>query len=145
MPDGYEYSGETNVQTSKLRGDTRERYASRDIVRQHARSFRRADDSTSPRLIYSEATVYQQASHAASQLRDIRDTFESNSGEIETVELASGVTGIQVTHTNDRGTKNTLIYYHTSNLVLLVITSGQDQFYPERTQKLLVKMISDTG
>jgi hypothetical protein len=143
LPENYEYSGETNRQTAELSGEEREQYESQGILRQHSRSFRRSDDSTGPVLVYSEATIYESADDVDAQIQEVRSTFESQSAEIETIELASGVTATQISYENDQGTQNVLVYYERDNLLLLIISSGQEQSYSERAQILMIQMISD--
>lgn len=143
LPENYEYSGETNRRTTELSGEEQERYKSQGIVRQHSRSFRQAAESTGPVLVYSEATVYKSADDVDAQLEETRSTFESQSAEIKTIELASGVTATQISYENDQESRNILMYYKRANLLLLIISSGQKQSYSESTQELMIQMISD--
>jgi hypothetical protein len=143
LSDGYEYSGESDIVTAELEDDERDQYASDQIVRQHSRSFRRTDESDNPIIIYSEATVYENADSASAQLSEIEATFQEQSAESTPVELTTGVTASQITYVNDQGTQNVLIYYQKGNLLLLIITSGTDDFHVERARELKIQMISD--
>lgn len=139
----YAYSGETNRRTSELSGEEQAQYESQGIVRQHSRSFRRSSEAAGPVLVYSEATVYENAEDVDAQLEEAQSTFENQSAEVETIELASGVTATQISYENDRGAQSVLMYYERHNLLLLVISSGQEQFHPERAQELMIQMVSD--
>jgi len=143
LPDGYEYSGETDITTAELDDDEREQYESDQIVRQHSRSFRRTDDSDGPIIIYSEATVYENAGRASDQLSETESIFQDQSAEVTSVELTTGVTATQITYINNQDTQNVLIYYQKDNLLLLVIISDANEFYNERARELMIEMISD--
>jgi len=143
LSDGYEYSGETDIVTAELDDNKREQYASDQIVRQHSRSFQRSNDEDGLGIIYSEATVYETARDVNSKLSDIISTFEDQSANITEIDLTTGVTATQIKYENDRGSKNVLLYYQQNNLILLVIASESDEFYPNRTEQLMITMISD--
>jgi len=145
LPDGYEYSGETDITTAELDDDEREQYESDQIVRQHSRSFRRTDDSDGPIIIYSEATVYENTGRASDQLSEIESTFQDRSAEITPVELTTDVTAKQITYVNDQDMKNVLLYYQRDNLLLGIISSGADQFYTAIAKDSIINMVSDVN
>jgi hypothetical protein len=143
LPDTFEYSGEKDIVAAELDEAEREQYTSKDIVRQHSRSFRQASESDGPMLVYSEATVYENADHADAQLTDTESTFQEKSASIDTVELAADVTATQIQYENDRGIWNVLLYYQRGNMQLLMIVSGSDDFYPDLAEELIIAMVSD--
>lgn len=143
LPSTFEYSGERDIVTAELDGTEQEQYAAKDIVRQHSRSFRQASDADGPMLVYSEATVYESADHADAHLTETESTFREQSASIDTVELAADVSATQIRHENDRGSQNVLLYYQRGNMQLLVIVSGNEAFYPELGEELMIAMVSD--
>jgi hypothetical protein len=143
LPSTFEYSGERDIVTAELDGTEQEQYAAKDIVRQHSRSFRQASDADGPMLVYSEATVYEGADHADAHLTETESTFREQSASIDTVELAADVSATQIRHENDRGSQNVLLYYQRGNMQLLVIVSGNEAFYPELGEELMIAMVSD--
>lgn len=142
LSDAYDLGGETDIRTSEASGTQRETFESRGVVRQHSRSFS-STAKNEPQLVLSEVTLFESDSAAASRLEEVTGAFEENGARVESVELATGIDARQIAYENDREAKTTLVYVQRDNMLLLVITAGNDRFYEDRAHRLMVEMVVD--
>lgn len=143
LPSEYSLSGETILRRDKISGEEQERLEERRVLVQHSRSFTQTSSSEKPRIVFSEATIFETNGAGQERLEEIVTTFDESGATIERVEIASGVGVTKITYETDRGTKNVALYYRRGNMLVSVIVSHPTSYKDTTATDFFIELLGD--
>ena len=142
LADVYETKGSLDLTRKEASGEDADRFEERELRSVSERTFTLSDsDTNAPEIVFSSAIQYQSETAAENDLNRIISEFEASGEEVSEQSVTSSTTARVVQFQNDQGYQNIAFYGWANSVVFYVVTSDNNQTFPDRTEELFKQML----
>lgn len=142
LSDAYEAKGSLDLTRQEASGEDADRFEERELRSVSERSFTLSDSNTDePEIVFSSAMQYQSKTAAENDLDRIVSEFKASGDEVSEQSVTSSTTARVVQFENDQGYQNIVFYGWDNSVIFYVVTSDNNQTFPDRTEELFKQML----